>query len=469
MTARENDIERVVQRSWLGRMIGYMRLTGPGYLQSAMTLGSGTAAACLLSGWAYGYKLLWVQPVAMLLGIVVFAAIAKQTLNSDERPYMVFWKRLHPAMALAWGLSALAASIIWHFPQYGIAASSITDLLKCEAGVESASTPGGRLIVGFAILALCIPISWMYSKRGPFVRIYEGVVKTMVWAMVLAFAWVAIATGIRWGEFFRGLFGFYIPDPRTEREGLWIMLGGLSAAVGINMVFLYPYSLRQRDWDRKHEGLAYYDLMTGMFLPFAIASALVIVATANTIHGQLAERPASMVNLIPILSEQFGAKVSALVLGLGLFAMGVSSITVQMLAAGFTACEIFGMKPEGWPYRLCMLLPTVGVFGSVVRLPLSFAIYVSAAMVFFLPAAYVGFMILNNMPSYLGAAMPRGLKRWLWNLGLASAIVVVTAASLLTAYNKVLGYLQRGAERKATALVAAPADTNEAVGQGRRN
>lgn len=443
MATEEVSLEEIRRRGWLGRVVGYARLTGPGYLQSAMTLGSGTAAVCLLSGWAYGYKLLWVQPVAMVLGIIVFAAIAKQTLNSGERPYAVFWNRLHPAMALAWGLSALFASIFWNIPQYAIAVSSLADL-GVEFGFAGATTTTSKWIIGFAILGVCIPLSWAYSRRGRPVRIYERLIKIMVWGMVIAFAWVAIATQINWGELFKGLFGFYIPDPKTEREGLWIMLAGLSAAVGINMVFLYPYSLRQRNWGREHEGVAHYDLLSGMFLPFAIASILVIIATANTIGpdaaDHLAEKPASMCHLIPIMSEQFGARGSALLLGFGLFAMGFSSITVQMLAAGFTATEILGLKSGGWGHRLCMLLPApVGIWGSVTLKPLIFAVYVSVGMVFFLPAVYIGFMILNNMASYMGKAMPRGGKRWLWNIGLILAIAVVTAASLLTVWHKLSG------------------------------
>jgi len=457
MATEEAYLAQIRRRGWLGRVVGYTRLTGPGYLQSAFTLGSGTAAACLLSGWAYGYKLLWVQPLAMLLGVIVFAAIAKQTLNSDERPYATFWNRLHPALALAWGLSALAASIIWHFPQYGIATWSMADLLGHEFGLESSGTWQCRLIIGFVILAICIPLSWAYSKRGRPLRIYERLIKITVWGMVIAFGWVAVATGIDWGRLFKGLFGFYIPNPHTEPEGLWIMLGGLSAAVGINMVFLYPYSLRQRNWGKEHEGLAHFDLLTGMLVPFAIASILVIVAVANARERLGQGELKSMVDLIPVLTQQFGTHASAIVLGLGLFAMGVSSITVQMLAAGFTACEVFGLRPEGWPYRLCMLFPVIGVAGSVVKLPFTFAVYVSVGMVFFLPAAYIGFMILNNMASYMGEAMPRGAKRWLWNIGLTLAIGLVTAAGLLTAYKKFQGYLERrAAVKQETAAITPP-------------
>ena len=71
----------------VARTLGYLRLMGPGYLQSAMTLGGGTAAASLFAGAAFGYSLLWVAPVAMLLGVVMLSAISYQTLSTGVRPY----------------------------------------------------------------------------------------------------------------------------------------------------------------------------------------------------------------------------------------------------------------------------------------------------------------------------------------------------------------------------------------------
>ena len=70
---------------WLKRCRGYLRLSGPGYLQSAMTLGGGTAVTSLFAGAAFGYKLLWVAPVAMIMGIVMLSAISWQTLSTGMR------------------------------------------------------------------------------------------------------------------------------------------------------------------------------------------------------------------------------------------------------------------------------------------------------------------------------------------------------------------------------------------------
>jgi hypothetical protein len=101
---REIDARPGLIRRWQG----YWKLTGPGWLQSAITLGAGSAGSTILAGAAFGYKLLWVNPLAMFLGVVVFAAVGRQTLLTHARPYDVFRKRLHPALALFWGLAVLS-------------------------------------------------------------------------------------------------------------------------------------------------------------------------------------------------------------------------------------------------------------------------------------------------------------------------------------------------------------------------
>ena len=51
-----------------------------------------------------------------------------------------------------------------------------------------------------------------------------------------------------------------------------LILSGLAAAVGINMVFLYPYSLLARGWGREHRRLARFDLYAGMLVPYTLAA-----------------------------------------------------------------------------------------------------------------------------------------------------------------------------------------------------
>lgn len=112
------------------RWRGYWGLSGPGWLQSALTLGAGSAGSAIFAGSVFGYKLLWVQPVAMFLGVVMFAAIGHQALSTRARPYDVFWKKLHPSVAVFWGINVFLASVVWQFPQYSLGTAVFRDIFS---------------------------------------------------------------------------------------------------------------------------------------------------------------------------------------------------------------------------------------------------------------------------------------------------------------------------------------------------
>jgi hypothetical protein len=254
-----------------------------------------------------------------------------------------------------------------------------------------------------------------------------------VWGIVLLFFVVAVATGIKWDELFRGLTHFYLPldDP----QGMTIVIGALGAAVGINMVFLYPYSLMKKKWDRNFEGAAIFDLITGMAIPFIFASSFMIIATANTIGAQGIEAK-SLMSVVSILQEIVGLKLSALVLGLGLFAIAFSTITTHMLAAGFIGCEMFNRPSDGKWFRIFGMVPAIGIIGAGYALPFWAGVVASTFAVILMPVALIGFFILHNRKDYLKDHMPTGLKRWAWNIALILAILVITTAGIVSFLSK---------------------------------
>ena len=114
-TEQEHTFAELDQRPFVPRVAGYLRYMGPGYMQSAMTLGGGSAFAAIFSGAAFGYSLLWVAPLAMLLGIIVMSAVAWQTLSTGRDPYDALSEWVHPVFAWAFAWGGLLSSIIWQF------------------------------------------------------------------------------------------------------------------------------------------------------------------------------------------------------------------------------------------------------------------------------------------------------------------------------------------------------------------
>jgi len=417
------------------RIAGYAKLTGPGYLQSAMTLGGGTIASCVLMASLVGYELMWVQPIAILLGVGVLSAVAKQTCATGEPSYDVFWQRLHPIMALAWGIAALIATVLWHIPQYGLTANGAITLVH-GFGLDLDHT-GGRWGVGVLCLGVATGIVYLYNQGARGLKLYETLIKVLVWSIILAFAVVVFATGVDVVRMLKGVTGIAFIQLVSQHGGVPTelvgpMVGALAAAVGINMVFLYPYSLLSKNWGKEHTGLAYFDLGAGMVIPFLIATALMMMAVANTIGPEAGEIGAGikdMREIIPVLEGTLGSTLSYLLIGLGMFAIGFSTIVTHMLAAGFIGCELFGMDHKGKAKFAFALLPAVGVIGVGIKFPFYAAVTASVLAAPLMPLTVIGFLILLNSKRYLGEDKPTGRPLIVWNVLLSLSAITLTAGA----------------------------------------
>ena len=449
----------LAKKPFLVRVPGYLKLAGPGYIQSALTLGGASTASCVVMGSLAGYKLLWVQPLGIVLGVCVLAAVAKQTCHTGERAYQVFWERLHPSLAILWGVSALLASLIWHVPQYSLTANGAITLAG-SVGLDLDTVPT-RLLIGAVILGCGCGAAYLYHVGARGLRAYEIGIQCLVWSIVLAFAVVGFASGIRWKAFFLGITGVsfakdvaaHAVDGRVVKP----IVSGLAAAVGINMLFLYPYSLLKRNWGKEHKELAYFDLFAGMLVPFLIATTFLVIGTANTlgpVPGEYGNEVQRVADLIPALKPTFGDRLSTLLVGFGMMAVGFSTITTMMLASGFICCEMFGFEHRGKAGLWFSFLPGIAVFGVCFSNPWFVAITTSTLCAPLMPMAVICFVALLNMKSYMGDETPRGGRRLIWNgvLGLAvAAMIVWSCFSLWSNWQDIKRRLEPRQESVATA------------------
>ncbi len=415
---------------WPARVRSYLRLIGPGYLQSAMTLGSGTAASCLFAGAAFGYELLWVAPLGMLLGVLAMAVISHQTLSTGQRTLPAMARHASPWLAWAFAGASVLASIVWHFPQYS---------LGCGALVDVAAVLGWQVLhPGLAsafVLVWAIVLSSLYGGGSRFVRVYERVLKYVVWGIVQCLLWVVVRTPTDWGAVLRG-FVPHLPAPRGDIRAIDLVVSGLAAAVGINMLLLYPYSLLRRGWGREHRELARFDLLVGMFVPYVLATGLMVVAAANTLHasGALVAQKSAIGELGRVLGDVIGPVSGRVIFDVGMLAMALSTITLHMVVCGFVAAEWFGWPVGSRKHRLSMLLPIPGALAPFVWAEYAVWLAVPTTIVCgaMLPIAYLGFLLLQRSDAYLGADRPRGLRGALASGVLVVAMLVVVAA--LVAY-----------------------------------
>ncbi len=434
----------------------FTRLSGPGWLQSAITLGGGSLSSSLYLGVLAGFSLLWLQPVAMILGVVMLSAIGYVALATGERPFAAINRHVNPVLGWGWAIATMMANLVWCLPQFALGTAAIRqNLFPTVLGPESGlSEFTAKLIVVAALFFLCGAVVWSYDKGRRGIRIFETILKVMVGIVVVSFFGVVIVMSLRgaldWGAIFAGL----VPDLGLLREpassydavlgqagqfaDYWrsqiveqqrdVMISAAATAVGINMTFLLPYSMLQKGWGREHRGLAIFDLSTGLFIPFVLATGCVIIAAGAQFHtdsesllnptpeskpstsaissftgnldgrlkfelGQdvfealgpeeklarrealpqadkqlaamIAKRDAS--DLAQSLRPMTGRTFSHYVFGIGVVGMAVSSIIILMLINGFVFCEMFNLPQGGAMHRFgCFLAGATGALGPFI-------------------------------------------------------------------------------------------------------
>jgi len=502
------------QRGRLSTLGAFIRLSGPGWLQAAITLGGASLAASLYLGVLGGYSMLWLQPVAIIAGIVMLSSISYVALSTDERPFGAINRHINPMLGWSWAIATLIANMVFAMPQFSLATAAVRqNLLPGLFGPAGMPDTCDKLVVCGGILLVCIVITWFYNSGSRGVRFFEIVLKSMVGVIVACFFGVVVkmsfvGPGLEWSE----ILGGYIPDPGLltepaktfapfieqvgERFGaFWsqkivseqrsVMITAVSAAVGINMTFLMPYSLLKRGWNRDFRGLAIFDLSFGMFIPFVLATSCVLIASASQFHTQpaagvlddMTEAPAKIVanykknalarieyelgaeafaalsdeqkedliralpeadkrmaamlvrrdafNLAGSLAPLTGARIAHYAFGIGVVGMGVSSIIIMMLINGFVLCEMLGVESKGVPYRVGSLMPAVGAMGPFIwtggKAQFWLAVPAFVFGMMILPIAYFTFCLMMNSRSLLGENMPRGGRRLLWNVLMAVA------------------------------------------------
>jgi len=348
MSEERNTVERDRQlileaskKGMLAKLGVYTRLSGPGWLQSAITLGGGSLASSLYLGILAGFALLWLQPLAMVLGVVMLSAIGYVTLSTGERPFDAINKHVNPVLGWGWAIATLMANLVWALPQFSLGTASLREnLLPATFGAGAMDVGTSKIVIGVGILVICAVVVWFYDTGGKGIKLFEILLKVMVAIIILCFFGVVIKMSVSeidgkrvldWAAIGHGIkpdlrlltspahtFTQYIDAVDAKFQGFWtsmivsqqrdVMVSAAATAVGINMTFLLPYSMLKRGWDRDFRGLAIFDLSTGLFIPFILATGCVVIASASQFHtqsippflavedaeGRLVEAPADM-------------------------------------------------------------------------------------------------------------------------------------------------------------------------------
>jgi Mn2+/Fe2+ NRAMP family transporter len=516
-------IESVADKGGITKFFAYAKISGPGWLQGAITLGGGSLAGALYLGIVAGNDLLWVQPLAMICGIIMLAAIAYVTLSTQQRPLQLINQHLHPLLGWSWLVATIMANIVWTMPQFSLGTAAIQQNLL---GVEGDQFLWPIIITLFGIGLF---VNYLYQAGGGGAKLFDRIIKVMVGLIVLSFFAVVIALFSSGSVTFGSILGGFIPDfsllgsssptfapdiAASSDSGFWEnhiistqkskIFAAFGTAVGINMTFLLPYTLLKKKWGTKHRGLSITDLSIGLFVPFFLATACVVIASASSFHGKtedvnpvatystlakidsvnalvkdlpnesdeekaiwndtVATAPgltesdfklaamlhsrdagALAITLKPFTGEVVGQKV----FGVGVLGMAVSTIIILMLINGLAFQQLFekslGSKPA---YFLgCGISGLAGCMFPFLwqgQSKAALAIPTSVIGGSLIPIAYFTFFLLMNSKKVLGDKRPEGTARIIWNVLMIFATTVATVGTWWATAGKKFGDFPAG-------------------------
>ena len=202
------------EKGSLATLGAYVKLSGPGWLQSAITLGGGSLAGSLYLGILGGFALLWLQPLAMILGVVMLSAISYVTLSTGERPFQAINRHVNPVLGWGWAIATLMANLVWALPQFSLGAAAVRqNLLPGIVGPEAMASNLGKLIVCGGIMLVCVTMVWFYDSGSKGVKLFGILLKLMVGVIVVCFFSVVVkmsltGDGLDWNR----ILGGFIPD-----------------------------------------------------------------------------------------------------------------------------------------------------------------------------------------------------------------------------------------------------------------
>ncbi len=317
-------------------MLNRLRSIGPGALTAAAFIGPGTVTTATVAGASYGYALAWTLVFATLAAIVLQEMAARLGVAGRLG--------LGEAIAKASGNGAIrwaAVALIVAALVVGNAAYEGGNLAGAVLGVQAALPDAPRAGVAAAIAVLASAILFFGGYR-----VIERVLIGAVLLMTFAFASALVIVGPDWGALARG-----VSIPTLPPAALPVAIGLIGTTIVPYNLFLHAAAARKRWASADDLPDARFDARLSIGVG-GVVSILVLSTAAASLFGS-GQTIANAADMARQLEPAFGAGAVWL-LGLGLFAAGLSSAITAPLATGFAAAELFGFEsdPKATKFRI---------------------------------------------------------------------------------------------------------------------
>ena len=399
---------------------------GPGALVAAAFIGPGTVTTCIISGSSFGYTLIWaltlsiiatavLQEMSARLGLIYGQGLAEAIKQELKRPW------------LKWiAISLVLAAIV-----IGNSAYEAGNISGGVLGLNSIF-PDATIQIGSSELNPFIPLIGLIAFALLFIgnyKIIERILIGLVLLMSCSFLITAILTHPNLIEVLKGMF-----IPKQPDGSLFTIIGLIGTTVVPYNLFLHASLVNERWKGAEDLPKARKDTLISIILGGIISIAIVICAATIT-SGDVKNGA----DLAKALEPTFGSSANYL-LGIGLFAAGITSAITAPMAAAYVAKGCFGWKGDlkSWNFRIVwIIILLIGVLVAMTNFkPIEVIQFAQIANGLLLPVIAVFLLWIVNKPSVMGAHVNSRFQN-----GLGILILLITLILCFKTFVKVFEWM----------------------------
>lgn len=409
----------------------FAKTFGPGILAVLTWLGAGDLVTSSVAGASYGYSLMWILALSLLLRFLIVNVIARfQLCNNENLSLLEGYGRIHPFFAYFLLVYALIMGHLFNSYMIKGAGEVLSTLLHINQPFL------GSVIVVVLILLLI--------GRNIYNTI-ENVMKIILGLLTVAFIVLAVQSSPDFGEIVKGTVGFSIPSDTGLHGAFLLAVSIVGAVAGSISNFVHPYFLKEKGWTKpKHLKIQRNDLL------FAIGVCIVINLAIWIIGAEILKPKGIEVETIDdlgaALQMQLG-QIGWLIFYLGVFGVLFASIVgkstgyPRLITDAYYVInkkrkEKYDGKYNNDPlFKWIMLFVLVTpIIWSIPGMPgfITLTLLVNALNVVGFPVIAIGMLVLSNNKRLMG----KYRNNWFENL----CLFLATALALWSSIQLAIGF-----------------------------
>ncbi|MFT4533013.1 MAG: manganese transport protein [Saprospiraceae bacterium] len=305
-------------------MFKWISNIGPGTLIAAAFIGPGTVTVCVAAGVTHGFDLLWAMVFSIIATVVLQEMSARIGLVTNKGLSEIIRTEIKQPIFKIFSILLILSAIV-----LGNAAYEAGNLSGAVMGLNAIGLSLPNL--GFNPFSLLVgALAFVILYIGNY-KLIERLLIAIVILMSISFLFAAILTKPSLGEIIEGMF-----IPTMPRKSTLTIMGIVGTTVVPYNLFLHASLVKEKWTGSTHLSAVRKDLFISIFLGGFIS--LMIIIAAASLNGK-GLSITSALDMAQSLEPLLG-KSARYMIGIGLFAAGLTSAITAPLAAAYVCTEL---------------------------------------------------------------------------------------------------------------------------------